>query len=122
MDNKDTIIVPCRPEGVKFFYNGFWENLSISKNKLEVLKYIALYQSVTEKKITVVGKIIKFEKYSISEFKPPKYRVFYKILDKKLNVYLDDTKNRKLIIQSPKYVNFAKLLSCNTFSELFADN
>ncbi|MDD7263010.1 MAG: hypothetical protein SO183_01330 [Fusobacterium mortiferum] len=123
MIEKDTIIVPCKPEGVEIFLKrGYWEKITIAEDKIKDLKYIALYQSISEKKITRIGKIIKIDKYIVSEYKPLKCRVYFKLLDKILDIVLDDTKNRRLIIQSPRYTNSKKLFSCKTFSELFSDN
>ena len=116
----DTIIVSSRPGGIEFFITkGYWENIRISDNKIKNIKYIALYQAITEKKINKLGKINKIEKYVVSPYKPPKYRIFFTLLDIEVNVILDDTKNRKLVIQSPRYTNFDHLLKCKTLSELF---
>lgn len=117
----NTIIVPSKPDGLDYFLsNSYWENIRLGDDKISDLKYIALYQSAPICSITHYGIIEKIEKYEIYSYRgSKKYRIYFKLIPKNLNIKLDDPANRKLIIQSPRYVNVEKLLKAKTLSELF---
>lgn len=117
----NTIIVPSKPDGLNYFLsNSYWENIRLGDKKISELKYIALYQSAPVCSITHYGVIEKIEKYEVYSYRgSTKYRIYFKLISDNLNIKLDDASNRKLIIQSPRYVEIKALLKATTLSELF---
>ncbi|MGL5724388.1 hypothetical protein [Cetobacterium sp.] len=116
----DTIIVPSKPEGLNYFLREKnWENIRILEKKISEIKYIALYQSSPISKITHYGVVKNIEKYKSHSYRGTyKYRIYFSIISRPLDIRLDDPLNRKLIIQSPRYTSLEKLLKVNTISEL----
>lgn len=115
----DTIIVPARKDGFErvFIGENRWWELSISKDMLSQLKYIAAYQVKPIQQITHCAEIKNIEPWNNTS----KYVVNFKEAAKKLPQPIDNKffKGKKVIlVRSALYAEYSKLINSKTLKDV----
>lgn len=110
---EDTIIVPAEKEGFEreFINNNCWYSISIGINRLDKLKYIAVYQKKPVGAITYYAEISYIDLYKDTG----KYIIYFKDKAKKLPapIYLNPN-NKNKAPQSRVYTNINKILNADS--------
>ncbi len=109
----DTIIVPAYEDGFQseFIENSRWYAIGIGINRIESLKYIAVYQKRPIKAITYYAEIKDIQLYKDTG----KYIIYFKDKAKKLKQPIPlNPKNPNKAPQSRVYTNINKILNANS--------
>lgn len=113
----DTVIFPAHKDGFEeaFLKKKKWYYVRVDASKIDKLKYVCLYVSKPTRAITHYAKIKKFE--YIEEEK--KYMIHLKGDPIELSnpIPLGDADPNAT--RAPRYTKFEKILSSNTFKDLF---
>jgi len=112
----DTIVCPAREDGFEVFFNDkAWWAVKISEVKLNLIKYIAIYQSAPISSITCYGEVDRIEELNDTG----KYKIFLKGNPKKLETEIGIGLNKYLRVQSPRYTKIDKILKATTLDDVF---
>ncbi len=112
----DTLVCAAKEDGFKSAFlekKARWA-IRISKDKIDSIKYLAIYQVAPISQITHYWKIQSIEKYNDTD----KYIVYFSSIHKlKVSIWLDGNKHLKP--QWPRYCTYKKLLSAQSLGQLF---
>lgn len=121
IDELDTIVVVAYEEGFQseFLENNRWYAISIGINRIDSLKYIAVYQKRPVKAITYYAEIEDIQLYNDTG----KYIIYFKDKAKKLKQPIPlNPKNPNKAPQGRVYTNINKILNANdktTLDDIF---
>lgn len=115
----DTIVVPAREEGFKreFLGNSRFYAITISKSRLDKIRYIAAYQAAPVSAITHYAEIERLEEYQNSG----KYILYFKGKAKKIGPLKIAPKANRMVYapQRPRYTSLKRLLAAKSMEDVF---
>lgn len=113
----DTIVCPAREDGFKeaFLEEKAWWAVRIAEDKLDKLKYLAMYQVAPVSAITYYGEIDRIEP---SQKDPDKYRIFLKDEPVKLDTAVERKKDH-MQLQAPRYAKLESIKTATTLKEVW---
>lgn len=117
-DERDTIVVPARPEGFERVFLGehCWYSIRISAGKLPRIKYIAAYVTRPTSAITHFAEVSRIEPYD----GPGKYKlVFAKPAEKIGPIPWGNAPSG--FMQRPRYTSCEKLKSARKLTDLYCE-
>ena len=115
----DTLVCAAKEGGFRsaFLSEHAWWAITINKQKLEHIKYLAIYQVAPVSAITHYGELERIELYEGG----PKYKLYLKAAPVELKQHVKLGKNSKLQIQKPRYVKLNDILKSKTLDELWGE-
>lgn len=113
----DTVVFPCDETGVDtFIRTKSWFYVRTDPNKIDRLKYIALYVGIPEQKITHYGEIDSYE--AITKNGKTKYIYYLKGEPIKLDNPVSLGNSNPQCTRSPKYTTLKKLKKAKVYADL----
>src|SRR5699024_4174813 len=109
----DTIVVPARKKGFEevFLGQSEWYDFRINNNRINDIKYIAVYQVIPISAITHYAEIKEIVTSKNNKYKK---RAIFKGPAKKLATPIELGDNPNLAVQSLRYTSFDQLLTAKT--------
>ncbi len=117
--NWDTIVCAAKEGGFKsaFLEQHAWWAVSINKNRLDSIKYLAIYQVAPISAITHYGEVERIEPYEGGT----KYKLYLKAAPTELKQPVELGDNSNLKPQGPRYIKLDDLTNSKNLDELWGD-
>ncbi len=114
----DTLVCAAKESGFKsaFLCEHAWWAVTINKEKLDHIKYLAIYQVAPISAITHYGEVERIEPYEGG----PKYKLYLKSAPIELKQPVELGENSNLKPQGPRYVKLNDIIRSKTLDELWA--
>lgn len=110
-DEVNTLIVPAHAEGIETLLNKEWYWLRIGKDKLDKIKYLAVYFGAPISAITHISKVEKLEKY------PSGYKAILSEVTELSNPVTLGNLNAQYV-RPNRYVSKERILNAKGFADL----
>jgi hypothetical protein len=113
----DTVVVPARKNSFQKIFLGqnMWHEIGIHSSKLEIIRYLAAYQTSPVSAITHVAEVISIKPWKDTQ----KFALYFKGTIKEIKPIPLSPRGRGAGIQRSRYTSYARLIKAKTLADLF---